>query len=117
MARRPRSSQTENRTSRLKLQVRKKPYWKTVGRGLALGYRRCATGSGTWVVRATDGHGGEWTKAFATADDFQDSNGNAICTYWEAIDKARALAHPDDNGKGDRPATVGEAVDAYAADL
>jgi hypothetical protein len=53
---------------------------------------------------------------FALADDHEESNGESVLTYWEAQDRARKLARRDE-GAGDRPATVGEAVDAYEADL
>jgi hypothetical protein len=33
--------------------MRKKPYFTPIGRGLSLG--------GTWVMRAADGKGGNWT--------------------------------------------------------
>jgi hypothetical protein len=48
--------------------VAKKPVFAKIGPGLGLGYRRNAT-TGTWVVRAADGQGGNSTKAIGTADD------------------------------------------------
>jgi len=115
MARATRSAKLENRTARLKLAPRKKPYFVTISPRIALGYRRNA-GAGTWVVRAADGHGSNWTKAFAIADDHEDANGASVLTFWQAQDKGRALARTGE-GNGDRPASVGEAIDAYAADL
>ena len=116
MARRPRSSKLENRTARLQLSVRKKPHhFTTIAPGIALGYRRCK-GAGRWIVRCADGHGGNWTKAFAVADDHEDSDGEHVLTFWEAQDRARALARGKDVA-GARPGTVGDALDAYAADL
>ena len=57
MARRVRASTLENRTARLKLEPRRKPYHFTIiAPGLAVGYRR-NKGPGTWVLRAADGHG------------------------------------------------------------
>jgi hypothetical protein len=44
------------RTSRTAFAVHRKPYFKTVAPGIALGYRR-NQGAGTWVVRAADGKG------------------------------------------------------------
>lgn len=112
---RTRAPKIENRSNRLKLEPRKKPYFVTVAPTISLGYRR-NQGAGSWVVRASDGHGGNWTKAFAVADDHEDSNGASVLTYWQAQDKARALARAGE-GNGERPATVREAIDAYAADL
>jgi integrase len=115
MARRPRLSQIENRTARLKLAPRRKPYYATVAPGIALGYRR-NKGAGTWTVKAADGHGGAWIKAFAIADDHEDADDAHVLSYWQASDRARALARGSDVS-GDRPITVGEAVANYAAEL
>jgi integrase len=117
MARKIREGKLETRTARLKLEPRRKPFFVTVAPGISLGYRRNAS-AGSWVVRAADGAGGNWTKAFATADDFEASNGGTVLDFWQAQDKARELARAgDDTTNGERPATVGEAIDAYAADL
>src|SRR5215470_8267484 len=104
MARRPRSAQLETRTNRLKLPVRKKPHaFVTISPGIALGYRR-NKGAGTWIVRVADGHGGNWQKGFAVADDHEDADGTHVLTFWQAQDKARTLARgTTDNG---RPWTV-----------
>ena len=59
MARKVRSNDIDNRTSRLKLTPRKKPYsFTSIGPGIALGYRRTIKGGGRWVVRCADGKGG-----------------------------------------------------------
>jgi integrase len=114
MARRPRASRLENRTTRLKLPVRWKPYdFTTIAPGIALGYRRNQA-AGTWVVRVADGKGGNWTKRVGFADDFE-ADAEHILTWWQATDKARRLARGQDDAG--RPAMVKEAVDAYAHDL
>jgi hypothetical protein len=46
-------------------------------------YRRNKT-NGSWIVKASDGHGAYWTKAFAQADDFDDSDGKTVLTFYEA---------------------------------
>src|SRR6516225_10311137 len=117
MARRPRASRLEDRTNRLKkLKPRLKPYdFATLAPGIALGYRR-NKGAGTWVVRVADGKGGNWTKGFAVADDHEDADGEHVLTFWQAQDKARALARGKDAGSG-RPTTVAEAFDDYERDL
>jgi integrase len=115
MARRPRASRLENRTSRLKLPVRWKPYdFTTIAPGIAVGYRR-NTSAGVFVVRVADGKGGNWTKKVAVADDHENADGTHILDWWQAIDKARKLARGTDDAG--RPATVSEAVDAYQHDL
>ncbi len=59
---------------------------------------------------------------FASADDYEESNGAAVLAYEEAIEKARDLAragrsaNPDDATSA-RPLTVAEAFDNYADDL
>src|SRR5262249_38649308 len=95
MARHVRSSKIETRTQRLKLAVDSAPYFARIGRGLAIGYRRNQT-AGTWIVRAADGKGGNWTRSFATADDFEEADGDQVLDFWGAQDRARQLAR----GKG-----------------
>ncbi len=115
MARSTRSAKLETRTARLKLPFRKKPYFVTIAPGTGLGYRRNRA-NGTWVARAADGRGGNWTEAFATADDYADANGDSVLTYWEAQDRARVLARGCD-GEDGKPVSVGQALDRYAIDL
>ena len=118
MARNARSSQLENRTQRLKLIPRWKPYPARVGAGVRLGYRRRAL-AGAWIVIAADGKGGNWQKVFADADDYETADGKTVLDYWQAQDLARRLAR---SGKGnevasDAPTTVATALDTYEADL
>jgi len=115
MPRRIRSSILETRTARLKLAPRRKPFWIAVAPGIALGYRR-NVGPGTWSVRAADRAGSNWIKSFGVADDQEDANGATVLTFWQAADKAKALARGGDADTG-RPATVDEALQGYAADL
>ena len=114
MARKVRAASLETRTSRLKLPVRKKSYFVTVARGIAVGYRR-NRGAGTWSVRAGSGPDA-WLKAFAIADDFEEADGEHVLTFWQAQERARSLARATE-GSTYRPATVGEALDHYEADL
>jgi hypothetical protein len=118
MARSTRSAKLETRTARLKLPVRKKPYFVAVAPGVGLGYRRNKT-AGSWVVRAADGRGGNWTQAFAVADDFEDANDTDVLSFWQAQDRARVLARgggdaDEDSGK---PVTVAQMIDRYEIDL
>jgi integrase len=116
MARRPRSASLETRAGRLRLPVQRKPHaFTTIAPGIALAYRR-NQGAGRWVVRCADGRGGAWTKAFGIADDYEESDAERVLTFWEAQDKARALARGKDEDSG-RPGTVAEAIDDYEADL
>jgi len=115
MPRRIRSSTLETRTARLKLAQQRKPYWIAVAPGISLGYRRNA-GPGAWNVRAADGKGGNWIKGFSVADDREDADGTNVLTFWQAADKAKALARGQDSDAG-RPATVSEALRDYETDL
>ncbi|MGJ5049939.1 tyrosine-type recombinase/integrase [Bradyrhizobium oligotrophicum] len=113
MARKVRDSALESRSARLKLQVRRRPYnGPSLARGIALLYRRNVT-SGAWVLKASDGHGAYWTKAFALADDYEDSDGKTVLTFYEAQDAARKLARGADTA----PITVDGALDDYKRDL
>jgi integrase len=110
MARRTRSASLENRTQRLKLAMRKKPYTALIAPGIFLAYRRNA-GPGTWSVKCNG-----WLKRFGLADDHEDANGESVMSYWQALEKAKALARAGE-GNSEQPISVGEAVDAYETDL
>jgi integrase len=115
MARRLRAPTLETRAARLRLKVRRKPYFVPVAPGISLGYRR-NLGSGSWLVRCADGKGGSWTKGFATADDFEDASGDTVLDFWAAQTRARELVrgpHTD----ASKPVTVAEALDEYERDL
>ena len=115
MPRKVREAKLETRSARLRLEIRRKPHFVAVAPGISLGYRRCA-GAGSWSVRAADGAGGNWLKQFATADDFESSNGSSVIDFWQAQDKARELARFDEATNTERPATVSEAIESYSAD-
>lgn len=115
MARRLRSPTLETRAARLKLRIRKKPYFVPVAPGIALGYRR-NQGPGSWLVRCADGKGSAWTKGFSTADDFEDPSGEQVLDFWAAQVRARELVrgkHTD----ASKPVTVAEALNEYERDL
>ena len=101
----------------MKLAVRRKPYsGPSLARGVALMYRRNKT-NGTWVLKASDGHGKYWTKAIAEADDHDESNGKTILKFFEAQDQAKKLARGDDGSTGTAPITVDSALKDYRRDL
>jgi integrase len=110
VARRTRSASLENRTQRLKLSARKKPYTALIAPGIFLAYRR-NSGPGTWSVKCNG-----WLKRFALADDHEDANGESVMSYWQALDRAKSLARASE-GNSEQPISVSEAVDAYEADL
>jgi integrase len=105
----------ENRSNRLRLPIREKPYdFTTISPGISVGYRRNRS-VGVWVVRVADGAGSNWTKRVGIADDFEEADGEHVFDWWQATEAARRLARGSaDTG---RPATVKEAVAAYERDL
>jgi hypothetical protein len=115
MARHKRSSALETRAARLRLAVRRKPYFLLIAPRVGLGYRR-NQGPGTWVARGADGHGGYWTKAIGLADDNEDADGGAVLNYWQAQDKAKTVVRGG-AASGERPLTVAEALVRYQTDL
>jgi integrase len=111
MAPRLSSSTLATPTARLRLKVRRLPYYIPLGRGLSLGYRR-NLGDGTWLVRQADGAGGEWTKRFASADDFASDDGQI--DFSTAVDRAKQLVRGQDASK---PVTFEQALADHARDL
>jgi integrase len=111
----PRAAKLESASGRRRLLPAKKPVWVRVSPGIHLGYRR-NVGPGTWSVRGTDGHGADWIKRLALADDFEPADGSAVLSYWQAVDVARKAVRGGEEG-GARPLTVGEAIDRYQVDL
>ena len=117
MARKVSFSALESRSARLRLKIRRRPYsGPSLARGIALMYRRNRT-NGSWVLKASDGHGKYWTKAIALADDFEDSDGKSVLTFYEAQDQAKKLARGDDGSTDSAPITVDGALTAYKSDL
>src|SRR5262245_33832870 len=89
MARRVRDTNLESRAGRGKLKPSGKPYYKSIGEGLHLGYRRHKTGWGSWVVRRYAGNQAYITDTIGTADDVADADGTTVLTFWQAQERAR----------------------------
>jgi integrase len=100
----------ENRTPRLRLPQRKKPFSVLIAPSIHLAYRRNA-GPGTWSVKCNG-----WLKRFALADDHEDANGETVLNFWQAQDRARALARAGE-ANSETPISVIEAVDVYEKNL
>lgn len=109
MARSIYSNSLKNRTNRLKLPIKKKPFKLLIAPGIFLCYRRNA-GPGTWSVEAG------WLKRFALADDFETANNVTVMTFWQAQKKALAMVRGSE-ADDDKPVTVDEALTAYETDL
>lgn len=109
MARSVYSNNLKNRTNRLKLPIKKKPYKVLIAPGIFLCYRR-NTGPGTWSVEAG------WLKRFAIADDYEAANNGSVLSYWMAQKRALAMVRGSE-ADSDKPVTVDEALTAYETDL
>src|SRR4029453_16459894 len=117
MARRVSFSALESRSARLRLKIRRRPHsGPSLARGIALMYRRNKT-NGTWVLKASDGHGAYWTKAIALAEHFEDADAKNVLTFYQAQDAAKKLARGEDGSAGTAPITVDGALKAYRHDL
>src|SRR5262249_30231349 len=90
MARRVLDKRLDSRDARRRLKIRGKPYYRTIERGLHLGYRRLGDGqAGTWVARHYIGEQQYEVERIGAADDKSDADGTAILNFWQAQDKAR----------------------------
>ena len=116
----------ENRTNRLSLSPRRKPYgWTAIAPRIRIGYRRNKRGTGSWVVAVADGKGGEWTARVGgkdgkhgAADDFEAADGEYVLDFWQAIEAARKRGRDKlSELVSGQPATVAAAVDEFERDL
>jgi integrase len=115
MARTVRDSNLETRTARGRLKSRKKPYWRSIDRGLHLGYFKGAR-AGRWLLRSYVGAGRYQEMTLGTADDVQDADGGEVLSYSQAQARARSLAAARRKGEAaDGPFTVADAMHDYLA--
>ena len=108
MSRRVRDANLETRTARAKLKARGKPYYRSIGPDIHLGYRKGADTRG-WVARTYIGGGNYSVQGIAHADDLVDADGQTILSFAQAQAKARALVAKAPVG----PYTLGQAIDDY----
>jgi integrase len=109
MARRIRDADLETREARGKLKTSGKPYWRSIGLGLHLGYRKGKRG-GIWVVRRYLGEQSYKVESVAIADDREDANGVQVLNFWQAQEHARSMRVPGTHGG---PYTVQQAIADY----
>jgi integrase len=88
MPRSARNSSLETRTARARLQIRRKPYFAKIAKGLSLGYYRGAV-AGSWIARYYRGAQSYDTAAIGAADDTLDADGVTVFDYWQAQEQAR----------------------------
>ena len=122
MPRKVRDSNLETRTARGRLKVAHKPYFRLIEPGLHIGYRKLASGPGTWLARRYNGAGKYVLEnlrtvdsALIVADDYSEADGHAIMTFGQAQERAKARRPAAREPQG--PYTVEKAVDAYIAFL
>jgi integrase len=120
MPRKVRDSNLETRTARSRLKARHKPYFRLIEPGLHLGYRKLASGQGTWLVRRYSGEGKYAVENLRTAgrvlviaDDYSEADGNTVLSFGQAQERAKAQRLGA--RKPTKPYTVADAMDAYLA--
>jgi integrase len=116
MARTVRDAKLDSRAARLRLRIRPEPYWRTVEKGMALGYRRRANG-GTWLARRWTS-GGYIEHKIATTDDLQDADGVAVLDFGQGQRAAREwwraeLRREEGHDIRSDPYTVRDAIADY----
>jgi hypothetical protein len=79
------------------LKAQKKPHWRSIDRGLHIGYYKGGRG-GAWVARRYCGEGRYQETALGTANDTLDADGNAVLNFTEAQAKARLVPGPGEAG-------------------
>jgi len=116
MARKVKDKAIDSREARRKLPPRDMCHWRSLERGLHLGYRRIKDAAGTWWARHYLGARRYETERLGIADDLSDPDGVAILDYWQAQEKARSRmvqrAHAAAGKTG--PYTVADAMEAYS---
>jgi integrase len=90
-------------------------YFKAIGNGLTLVYRRTGEGYGTWSAKVLLPAGKYVLRALGGADDYDDANGTDVLTFYQAQEQARELAKTAkvDAGIIARPLTVRQAIERY----
>jgi integrase len=112
MARTVRDSKLEKWEQRSRL-VPKRRYFRDIGDGIALCYRRGGTNvTGTWAARIRDDKNGRYAlRSLGAADDYLQADGKRVLTYRQACQRAVEVAE-----RGPTPAyTVNDAIKDYLA--
>ena len=115
MARRVKDATLDSREARSKLKPRGKPYYRLIEPGLHVGYRKLKGRAGTWVVRHYVGEQAYQVESIGPADDLSDADGEAVLSYWNAVERARKhmVARANVAAGKHGPYTVAQAVRDY----
>ncbi|MGB4108045.1 MAG: tyrosine-type recombinase/integrase [Alphaproteobacteria bacterium] len=118
MARTVKEEKLETRTARRSLGQRAEPYWRTIGRGAHIGYRRHKDGGGAWVARIRLENRKYIQQQIAITDDIEDADGIRVLNFTQAQEKARQwfsqITHKQ-AGQHYGPYTIEGAVSDYMA--
>src|SRR5262245_4474500 len=113
MAKKVKEKALDTRAARDKLKVSGKPYYRSIGPDLHLGYRK-GKDARRWVARLYLGNGQYRVENIGHADDINDADGAGVLDYWQAQDKAREL-QAGRSGTVSGRYTVGRAIKDYLA--
>jgi integrase len=98
MPRQVRDANLKSRAGRGRLKVAHRPYFRMIEPGVALGYRKLASGPGMWVVRRYSGEGKHSVKnlrtpegALVIADDYSEADGHAVLSFAQAQARAQVF--------------------------
>ena len=120
MARKVRAGDAKlmSRTARENTRPSRKPYYRPIERGIALGYRKPKKGPGTWLVRRYVGDDSYTVRNLVTADghpifadDHENANGKTVLDFGQAQDAIRA--HKNQQTGNGAPSTVVDALNDY----
>jgi len=118
MPRKVRDSNLETRSARARLKVSAKPVFRLIEPQLHLGYRKLASGPGTWVVRRYAGQKRYRVENLRTpdgllivADDFSDPDGHSVLSFGQAQERAKVKRPAAATQTS--PYTVANAMDDY----
>jgi integrase len=120
MGRKVREPALDTKSARAKLQIRKKPHYRSLGPGLHLGYRK-GNDTRRWVARVYVANGAYTVEAIGHVDDDVPANGVTVLTFAQAQERARKLhaqratAADEDAPRG--PYTVRQAIEDYLSDV
>jgi integrase len=115
MGRRVRDTNLESRDARSKLKRQGKPYWRAIGKGLHVGYRKNRPGYSVWTGRRRRDDGGYETFEIGLADDVVDANGDSVLDFWQAQEVARTTVPKKRNDTS--AYLVKHAIDDYVTHL
>jgi integrase len=91
MSKTVRERKLDSPAARAKLKASGKPYWRAIDPGLHQGYRKGLQG-GVWVARRYLGDGKYVVETLGAADDHLPANGDTVLDFFQAQNRARAVA-------------------------